>query len=164
MFADCCQNEWMCPTTSFQSEFTDESRAKPFTPIDKHSISTGVYDASTTSPDSNGSKQSYVLERLSTAQTIGSPVHHSRKQELSQLDALIMSRQRSCSVLNFECKKREAALGKAFMASTLKLRTLNNKYQQQMKELDRMEKVILTWEKNRHKQPVGRFMRSPTRL
>ena len=105
MFAQCCENDWLCPVTNHEPEFSDESRAKPFTANDKHSMSTGLHDGSTTSPQSNQSNLSYPLDRFST-HTVAGPVCRSRQPELELLNNLIDSRQRSCSMLRFECHRR----------------------------------------------------------
>lgn len=133
----------MCPTNSSEPEFSVDSRSKPFTPIAKHSASTGLYEASTTaSPESGGSgfKQSEFVDqvgRVSTRTevqpTLIESVHRSRRADLDRLNAMIASRQRSCSVLTMQVQWKERTLGNALLTTTANFRALNTKYQQQMR-------------------------------
>jgi hypothetical protein len=64
---------------------------------------------------------------------------------------MIDSTQRSCSVLTLECRRREVGYGKALLVMRRNFKALNNKYQQQVRELDHIESVISQWEKSKRR-------------
>lgn len=120
----------------------------------KSTLSTALYDNSTL-PDSQKSSSgsgTTPLDRLSTVQTFLSSKGN-QQSRLTILDGLIASKRRSCSVLQADVQNRESLYNEALLLTRNNLRILNEKYQGQMLELDRIEKAVQAWERHRMSSP-----------